>query len=300
MPGNERRHLPFQGCLIPQTNGICRIGRPRTKRTQTRSRPLPRPFDRLDRATDSTETASFRFARPRPPERDSVDSVDSVVMSTGRPAGEAAPYPGLSTDTTERPTRPRRPPSASRASGRRSATRSILSIRRDVDRPHCGGSRPLPRPSTIRRRRRHRLPFTARRTGRLWKSCARGRSEIRSHLSPSVFRARVVDVVDIVDVVDRPSCGGSRPLPRPSDRLDRATDSTETASFRFARLRPPKRASVDSVDSVVMSTGRPAGEAAPFLRPFDDPTTSTTSTPPRRKAHGTLGRRARAGGPGSP
>ena len=35
-----------------------------------------------------------------------------------------------------------------------------------------------------------------------------------------------------------------------------------------------------------MSTGRLAGEAAPFLRAFDDPTTSTTSTTPRRKAHG--------------
>ena len=52
-------------------------------------KPPPTPaFDRLDRPTDSTETASFRFARLRPPKRDSVDSVDSVVMSTRRLAGK--------------------------------------------------------------------------------------------------------------------------------------------------------------------------------------------------------------------
>ncbi|MBQ6245695.1 MAG: hypothetical protein IJK04_02430, partial [Kiritimatiellae bacterium] len=81
------------------------------------------------RPTDSTETASFRFARLRPPKRDSVDSVDSVVMSTRRPAGEAAPLLRPFDRIDARPTRPRRPPSASCASGRRSATRSILSIR---------------------------------------------------------------------------------------------------------------------------------------------------------------------------
>ena len=110
-----------------------------------------------------------------------------------------------------------------------------------------------------------------------------GRRETRSpprHPSPPAFRARVVDVVD---VVDRPPYWGNRPLPRPFDRIDRATDSTETASFRFARFRPPKR---DSVDSVVMSTGRLAGGAAPFSG------LSTESTPDRLDRDGLLPLRA--------
>ena len=44
-------------------------------------------FRQTRRPTDSTETASFRFARLRPQKRDSVDSVDSVVMSNRPPSG---------------------------------------------------------------------------------------------------------------------------------------------------------------------------------------------------------------------
>ena len=55
---------------------------------------------------------------------------------------------------------------------------------------------------------------------------------------------------------NRPPSGESRPRARPLRQNRHPTDSTETASFRFACLRPQKRDSVDSVDSVVMSTGR--------------------------------------------
>ncbi len=115
--------------------------------------------------------------------------------------------------------------------------------------------------------------------------CAGRRCRRRSRCSRSAdWRGRLPPFPglrrsDDVDDIDYPSPQGAG-----STSGNRAR-AGGPESGRTLRLRPSVRGSSTSSMSSMSSTGRPAGEAAPFLRPFDDPTTSTTSTTLRRKSH---------------